>query len=165
MTLATILPGAVFGPILTSSRSGFGRDRGPGWCRARCPAERHGSAWRSSTSATWLTCTSRRWSPPPPPDSGSWRPASSSGCATWPAALRSSLGPAGRRISTRQLPDFAVRFSARFLDHSLRAITPALGRRNRHSTEKAKRVLDWQPRPATETVLDCGRSLIEQGVV
>ena len=56
-------------------------------------------------------------------------------------ALRSSLGPAGHRISIRQLPDFAVRFSARFLDHSLRAITPALGRRNRHSTDKVRRLL------------------------
>ena len=53
---------------------------------------------------------------------------------------------------------------ARFLDRSLREITPALGRRNRHTNEKARRVLGWAPRPARETVLDCARSLIAHGV-
>jgi hypothetical protein len=47
----------------------------------------------------------------------------------------------------------------------LRAITVSLGRRNRHSTEKAKRLLGWQPRPAADTVVDCARSLIAWGVV
>jgi nucleoside-diphosphate-sugar epimerase len=79
--------------------------------------------------------------------------------------LREGLGADGRKVSTRQIPDVAVRFAARFLDPSLREITPALGRRNRHSTEKAGRILGWQPRPARETVLDCARSLIAHGVV
>jgi dihydroflavonol-4-reductase len=69
----------------------------------------------------------------------------------------------------RAAPDFAVRFAARFMDRfmdrSLRDITPALGRRNRHTTEKARRVLGWKPRPARETVLDCARSLIAHGAV
>ena len=46
-----------------------------------------------------------------------------------------------------------------------RAITVSLGRRNRHSTAKAERVLGWKPRPAAETVVDCARSLIAWGVV
>jgi dihydroflavonol-4-reductase len=78
--------------------------------------------------------------------------------------VREGLGVDGRKVSTRQIPDFAVRFAARFLDPSLREITPALGRRNRHSTEKARRILGWRPRPARETILDCARSLIEHGV-
>ena len=52
-------------------------------------------------------------------------------------------------MSTRQVPDFA----------------PALGRRNRHTTEKARLVLGWKPGPARETVLDCARSLIAHGAV
>jgi hypothetical protein len=68
-------------------------------------------------------------------------------------------------VPTRQVPDVVVRFAARFLDPSLREITPALGRRNRHSTEKARRVLGWEPRPAQETVIDCARSLIVHGAV
>jgi hypothetical protein len=81
------------------------------------------------------------------------------------ASVRVGLGPDGRRVSTRQIPDFAVRLAARFRDPSLREITPALGRRNRHSTGKARRVLDWQPRPARQTVLDCARSLIALGAI
>jgi nucleoside-diphosphate-sugar epimerase len=78
--------------------------------------------------------------------------------------LREGLGADGRSVPTRQVPDAVVRFAARFLDRSLREITPALGRRNRHTSEKARRVLGWAPRPARETVLDCARSLIAHGV-
>jgi nucleoside-diphosphate-sugar epimerase len=79
--------------------------------------------------------------------------------------LHKGLGPDGEKVATRQLPNFAIRLAARFADKSLREITPALGRRNRHSTEKAKRILDWQPRPAAETVLDCARSLIAHAAI
>ncbi|MFI5991562.1 hypothetical protein ACIBAC_06850 [Streptomyces sp. NPDC051362] len=58
-----------------------------------------------------------------------------------------------------------LRLVARFKDRSLRDITPALGRRNRHSTEKARVLLGWQPRPARTTVVDCARSLIAHGAV
>jgi hypothetical protein len=72
-----------------------------------------------------------------------------------------SLGDAATKVSTRQLPDFLVRFMAKFVDPSLRAITPALGRRARHTTAKAESVLGWTRRQASTTVVDCGRSLIE----
>ncbi|MGW7238517.1 hypothetical protein [Streptomyces sp. NPDC054804] len=58
-----------------------------------------------------------------------------------------------------------MRLAARFRDPALREITPALGRRHRHSTEKAARLLDWRPRPARETVLDCAESLLAHGAV
>jgi dihydroflavonol-4-reductase len=77
--------------------------------------------------------------------------------------LRDALGQDGAKVSTRQVPDVAVRLAARFTDHSLRAITPSLGRRNRHSIAKAERVLDWHPRPAAETVVDCAHSLLTHG--
>jgi nucleoside-diphosphate-sugar epimerase len=79
--------------------------------------------------------------------------------------LREGLGADGRSVPTRQVPDVVVRFAARFLDRSLREMTPALGRRNQHTSEKARSVLGWAPRPARETVLDCARSLIAHGVV
>jgi nucleoside-diphosphate-sugar epimerase len=79
--------------------------------------------------------------------------------------LREGLGEHGRRVPTRQVPDVVIRLLARFRDPSLREITPALGRRNRHSTEKARTLLDWQPRPARRTVLDCAESLIAHGAV
>lgn len=79
--------------------------------------------------------------------------------------LRDGLGEHGRRVSTRQVPDLLVRLVARFRDPYLREITPALGRRNRHSTEKARSVLGWRPRPARQTVLDCAESLVAHGAV
>lgn len=79
--------------------------------------------------------------------------------------LREGLGDDGRKVPTRQIPDFAVRLAARFRDPSLREITPALGRRNRHSTDKARRVLGWQSRPTRQTLLDCANSLIAHHAV
>lgn len=79
--------------------------------------------------------------------------------------LREGLGERGRHVPTRRLPDFAVRLAARFRDPALREITPAPGRRNRHSTEKAARPLGRRPRPARETVLDCAGSLPAHGAV
>lgn len=79
--------------------------------------------------------------------------------------LREELGRDAERVPTRRIPDFAVRLAARFRDPSLRDITPPLGRRNRHSTAKAQRVLGWQPRPARGTVIDCGRSLLDHHAV
>jgi dihydroflavonol-4-reductase len=78
--------------------------------------------------------------------------------------LRDGLGPAGAKVPTRQLPDWVVRLTSVF-DKSLREITVSLGRRNRHTTEKAERLLGWRPRPAAETVIDCANSLIAHGVV
>lgn len=76
--------------------------------------------------------------------------------------LEDQLGDAAAKVSTRVLPDFAVRIASVF-DPSLRAISVSLGRRNRHSTAKAERMLGWVPRPAEETVVDCARSLIAHG--
>jgi nucleoside-diphosphate-sugar epimerase len=78
--------------------------------------------------------------------------------------LHSGLGPAAARVSTRGVPDFAVRLAA-WRDPALREIAPALGRRSRHSTAKAHELLGWRPRPAADAVLDCARSLREHGVV
>jgi hypothetical protein len=85
-------------------------------------------------------------------------------CPGPPAAglIRAGLGAQGRAVPARRVPDLVVRLAARFADPSLRAIVPALGRRNRHSTAKASRLFGWQPRPARQTVLDCARSLLDQ---
>ncbi len=157
--LTTVLPGAVFGPILATSTIGsvsivqrMVAGRMPGvpriglevvdvrdladlHVRAMTAPEAAGERFLGTGEFVWMREMAQ--------------------------TLRDGLG---RKIPTRQLPDFAIRIAARF-DPSLREITVSLGRRHRHSIDKAKRVLDWQPRPATETILDCGRSLIEQGVV
>jgi len=161
--LATILPGAVFGPILTTDTIGsvgivsrivagqmpgvprIGleivdvRDLADVHLRAMTSAAAAGQRFLATGEFMWMRDMAR--------------------------TLRAELGPDGSKISARPLPDFAVRLAARFTDPSLRGITPSLGRRNRHSTEKARRVLGWQPRSAAETVVDCARSLLDHGVV
>jgi dihydroflavonol-4-reductase len=160
--LVTVLPGAVFGPILTTSTIGSvgiiarmlsGKMRGIpriGFeiVDVRDLVDVHIRAMTSPDAAGQRFLATGEFIP----------------MAEMARVLREGLGEGlgadGRSVPTRQVPDVVVRFAARFLDPSLREITPALGRRNRHSTEKARRVLGWEPRPAQETVIDCARSLI-----
>ncbi len=78
--------------------------------------------------------------------------------------LRSRLGASARKVPTRRLPDFALKAMSVF-DASLRDITPALGRRHRHSPAKAERLLGWRARPGVETVADCGESLLAKNAL
>lgn len=162
-TLTTILPGAVFGPVLTSDNIGTAQviarmagGKMPGMPRiglevvdVRDLVDLHIRAMTSPEAAGQRLL--------------------GTGEFVWmremAVALRDGLGDRGRRISTRQLPDFAVRFAARFIDPSLRSIIVSLGRGNRHSNAKAKRILGWQPRSAAETVVSCAKSLIEKGAI
>ena len=139
--LVTVLPGAVFGPILTTSTIGSvgivgrmlsGKMRGiprigleivdvrdlvDVHIRAMTSPDAAGQRFLATGEFMWMAEMAR--------------------------VLREGLGADGRAVPTRQVPDVVVWFAARFLDRSLREITPALGRRNRHTTEKARRVLGW----------------------
>ncbi|WP_329126719.1 NAD-dependent epimerase/dehydratase family protein [Streptomyces sp. NBC_01465] len=161
--LTTVLPGAVFGPVLTTGNIGsvgivgrmisgemrgvprIGleivdvRDLADVHIRAMTSPDAAGQRFLATGEFTWMSQMAQ--------------------------ILREGLGDEGRRVSTRRVPDLVVKLLARFRDPSLREITPALGRRNRHSTDKARRVLGWQSRPARETVLDCARSLLAHGAL
>jgi len=80
------------------------------------------------------------------------------------SALRAHLGESASKVPTDEIPDDVIR---QFAESSaeLRGILPGLGRRNRHSTAKARAVLGWAPRSGVETVVECGRSLVAHGVV
>ncbi|MGV9422807.1 NAD-dependent epimerase/dehydratase family protein [Streptomyces sp. NPDC003656] len=162
--LTTVLPGAVFGPVLTADAQGsvgivarMLSGKMPGVPRigleivdVRDLVDIHLRAMTSPAAAgqRFLATGEFLW------------------MADMARVLRDGLGsPWAGRVPTRRLPDFAVRLAARFGDPTLREITPALGRRNRHSTEKAHRLLGWQPRPAAQAVLDCAESLITHGAV
>ncbi|MEU6818162.1 NAD-dependent epimerase/dehydratase family protein [Streptomyces sp. NPDC046860] len=160
--LTTVLPGAVFGPVLTPNAEGsvgivarmltgamrglprIGleivdvRDLVDLHLRAMTDPAAAGQRFLGTGEFLWMADMAR--------------------------VLRDGLGDQARHVPTRQLPDLSVRLAARFGDPALREILPALGRRNRHSTEKAHRLLGWRPRPAEEAVLDCARSLIGQGL-
>jgi nucleoside-diphosphate-sugar epimerase len=164
--LTTVLPGAVFGPILSTGNLGSVRivermltgampgvprigleivdvrDLADLHIRAMTAPQAAGQRFLGTGEFTWMR--------------------------EMALALRAGLGAgpgdAGRRVPTRQLPDFLVRVAARF-DRSLQAIIVSLGRRNRHRTDKAEHLLGWRPRPAEETVVACARSLIAWRVV
>jgi dihydroflavonol-4-reductase len=62
-------------------------------------------------------------------------------------------------VPTRNVPNLVVRAMGLF-DPGIRSITGQLGVRVEVSGEKAKRLLDWSPRPTEETIVDTARSLL-----
>jgi dihydroflavonol-4-reductase len=75
------------------------------------------------------------------------------------AALRSQLGGLAARTPTRRLPDFVVGLLLPFMPN-LRALAPLLGRQFALTSDKARQILGFSPRPAATTVVDCARSLL-----
>lgn len=156
-TLTAILPGAVFGPVLTRERPGSahliqrlleGRivtlPRLGFWIvDVRDLADLHISAMTSPAAA------GERFA--------------AAGDFMWmsdiAATLRARLGKHGKKIPTRALPELLAR-SVALLIPPLRGLTPELGRRNSLSVEKARRLLRFSPRPAATTLVDCAESLV-----
>jgi dihydroflavonol-4-reductase len=160
--LTTILPGAVLGPILGPDNAGSAqiiarlltgempgtprialeivdvRDVADIHLRAMTAPEAAGQRFLATGESLWL--------------------------ADVAAILREHLGTAAAKVPTRSIPDSEVERLAS-ADPGMRAIAPALGRRNRHTTAKAERLLGWRPRPAADTVVDCARDLIDQELV
>jgi nucleoside-diphosphate-sugar epimerase len=71
-----------------------------------------------------------------------------------------SMGAIARAlgVKTRELPNWLVRIAAHWIPQ-LRAAVPELGRHKEISSEKARRVLGWTPRPGAETIAATGESL------
>ena len=156
-TLTTILPGAVFGPVLSTATlgsvqiiGGLMQGRPPGLARigfwvvdVRDLAELHVHAMTAPEAAgeRFIAAGDFMW------------------MADLAAALHAGLGERAAKVPTRELPDDLVRVLAFFLK-PLRSMLPFLGRRNELTSEKARRMLGFAPRPAAFTVVDCARSLI-----
>jgi nucleoside-diphosphate-sugar epimerase len=160
--LTTVLPGAVLGPILTADNVGTTRivqrmlaGKMPGTpkiglevvdvrdlvdlhLRAMLAPEAAGERFLGTGEFVWMREIA--------------------------AALKDALGEQAAKVPTRELPNFVVRLAS-ITDPSLRALTISLGRRNRHTTAKAERLLGWKPRSAAQTVVECAESLLEHGVV
>jgi nucleoside-diphosphate-sugar epimerase len=160
--LTTVLPGAVFGPLLSADTIGSVRvisrmlsGEMPGTPRiglevvdVRDLVDLHLLAMTSPTAAgeRFLGTGEFMW------------------MSDIAEILRSNLGEAAANVPTDVIPDDLVREFAK-ASPELQAIIPGLGRRNRHSTAKAESMLGWTRRPTTETIVDCARSLIEWRVV
>ena len=80
-------------------------------------------------------------------------------------ALKDGLGENAARVSTRVLPDWLVRFAARFSATARQAATAELGRSKNATSAKAQAMLGWQPRPPAEALVATGESLVRLGLV
>jgi len=77
------------------------------------------------------------------------------------AILREELGAQASKVPTRRAPNALVRLISIF-DPSVRPVVSELGQRSDYSTEKARTLLGWTPRPVRDSVLDCARSILDQ---
>lgn len=78
--------------------------------------------------------------------------------------LRDGLGPAGRRAPRFELPDLLVRLAA-LVSPTARLAVPRLGIRRSASSEKARALLGWSPRPPEQAILATAESLLRLGIV
>jgi len=79
-------------------------------------------------------------------------------------ALRDRLGDDARRVSGRELPDWAVKLAAIF-DPAARLAVPELGKLIRVDVSRTRQALGMEFIPAHEAVAAMGRSLIELKLV
>ena len=78
--------------------------------------------------------------------------------------LKARLGEAAKKVPTRELPSWLVRFAARF-NRKMQPLVPLLDSTRRATSAKAERVLGWKPRTPEDAVAASGESLLAFGVV
>lgn len=72
--------------------------------------------------------------------------------------LREGLPEEAGKAPTRIVPKPLIRLMGIF-DPSIRSVIGDIGKVASFSTEKARTMLGWEPRPIEQTIVDCGRSL------
>jgi dihydroflavonol-4-reductase len=78
--------------------------------------------------------------------------------------LHAEYASRGYKIPKMEFPSWVVRFLGLF-DKKIARVTESLDRDFELSNEKAKRMLNWSPRPAKEAILAMAESLIKHGFV
>lgn len=78
--------------------------------------------------------------------------------------LQKSLGNVAKQVSTREVPNFLVKFLAIF-NKSLRMPATFLGQNTACSNLKAKNMLGWKPRSAKEAIITTAKSMIDLGLI
>ncbi len=78
--------------------------------------------------------------------------------------LKARMGAAGRRVPTRELPDWLLRIAALF-DPSIRQILPELGKSKNATSAKAKSLLGWAPRSREDALVATAESLLRLGML
>jgi nucleoside-diphosphate-sugar epimerase len=154
--LTTVLPGAIFGPVLTTANLGSVElikrlltGRPPALPRVgftvvdvRDLADLHIRAMTAPAAAGERFIAAGDFM----------------SFADLAGVLRARLGDRARKVPTREVPDPVVRVLARFVP-PLRTLVPLLGSPRVFSAAKARRLLGFAPRPGAETIVDCAESL------
>lgn len=78
-------------------------------------------------------------------------------------ALKDRLGSAAHKVTTRQLPDFVVRFASLF-DSGVKQIVPELGTKKNATNAKARALLGWAPRSTADALAATAESMIRLGL-
>ncbi len=78
--------------------------------------------------------------------------------------LKTRLGPAARRVPTRELPNWLL-WAASFVDPAIKQILPELGKPRNATGEKAQRVLGWKPRSREDALAATAESLLKLGLL
>ena len=78
--------------------------------------------------------------------------------------LKDRLGDKAKKVPTRKLPDWPVRFVGLF-DGEVRGQLFELGKVRRPSSAKAEKELGWSSRPFEETIVDTATSLEAVGAL
>jgi len=74
--------------------------------------------------------------------------------------LKARMGEAGKRVPTREIPDWLLRMSALF-DPEVKLVLPELGKRKNATNGKARRMLGWAPRPSEDAIVATAESLVQ----
>src|SRR5579862_6978573 len=78
--------------------------------------------------------------------------------------LKQRMGEAGKKVPTRELPNWLVRIAA-LRDPAVKQILPELGKKKNATSEKAQRLLGWTPRSNEEAILATAESLVRLGLL
>lgn len=80
-------------------------------------------------------------------------------------ALRAGLTKEqARKVPTRAMPGWVAALFM-LINKEFRSVKNELGRVRHSDASHAEQVLGWKTRPVEESIVDCGRSLIEHGVI
>ncbi len=80
-------------------------------------------------------------------------------------ALRAGLGPLNTRKAPRKTMPSWMASLFMLINAEFRSIKNEIGKVRHSDASHAEKVLGWKTRPVEESIVDCGRSLIDHGVV
>jgi dihydroflavonol-4-reductase len=78
--------------------------------------------------------------------------------------LKNKMGPLAMKVPTKELPNWLLKIVA-LRDPAVKVLVPMLGVRMNATSEKARRILGWEPRSTEEAILATAESLARLGLL